>query len=143
MSKRASKAKRSPAPERIWLEQWPEAAQRDDAVHYEQTGYGDDLRGNTSGITVYVRDREQQSRLDAIAAITSLRALTLAVSGDYLRAIHVLAAGVPKRECQAAIKRWSKPNPDHEAERIKLEMHKSAKGAAELGQALNRTGRRL
>lgn len=48
------------APERLYLEQWPEEAQRSDAVHYVQTGYGDDMRGNTSRITVYVKERSRK-----------------------------------------------------------------------------------
>lgn len=45
-------------PKKLWLEQWPDRAFRDDSIHYEQTGYGDDLRGSTSRITVYVRESE-------------------------------------------------------------------------------------
>lgn len=54
-------ARRFP-PQRIYLEVWPEAAQRDTAVHFEQVGYGDDMRGNTSSIYVYERVPAQPRR---------------------------------------------------------------------------------
>ncbi len=46
-----------PPPDRIYLERWPEELERDDQIHYEQTGYGVDMRsGVTSTIHVYVRE---------------------------------------------------------------------------------------
>lgn len=50
-------------PERIWLERWPEEADRDDTIFYEQAGYGDNLRGHTSTVYVYVRE----DALDSVA----------------------------------------------------------------------------
>lgn len=44
-------------PEKLYLERWPEETDREDAIHYEQTGYGVDMRtGATSEITVYVKE---------------------------------------------------------------------------------------
>lgn len=44
-------------PKRIYVETWPERAERDTVVHFEQTGYGVDFAtGATSTITVYVRE---------------------------------------------------------------------------------------
>lgn len=48
-------SKRAASPKRLYLEQWPIETWRDDHVHYEQVGYGDDMMGNTSRITVYRR----------------------------------------------------------------------------------------
>ncbi len=42
-------------PAKLYLEHWPEEAGRDDAIHYERVGYGDDMAGHTSTIYVYVR----------------------------------------------------------------------------------------
>lgn len=99
-------SKRKP-PDRVYLEQWPEEAQRDDAVHYEQTGYGDDMRGNTSRITVYARDDGQQARLDAISMIWR-KWQRDACTPDMRKDLRVLATGSPKRELRAALKRWGK-----------------------------------
>lgn len=44
------------APDQLYLEQWPESADRDDRIFYEPTGYGEDGRGNASAITVYVKE---------------------------------------------------------------------------------------
>jgi hypothetical protein len=44
------------APDQLYLEQWPERANRDDRIFYEPTGYGEDGNGNASTITVYVKE---------------------------------------------------------------------------------------
>jgi len=44
------------APDMLYLEQWPEDAARDDRIFYEPTGYGEDGLGNSSTITVYVKE---------------------------------------------------------------------------------------
>ena len=43
------------APPKLYLEIWPAESGRDAMVHFEQTGYGDDMQGNTSRIVEYVR----------------------------------------------------------------------------------------
>jgi hypothetical protein len=46
-----------PPPDRIYIERWPEEPERDDRIHYEQTGYGVDMHtGATSEIHVYLRE---------------------------------------------------------------------------------------
>lgn len=44
------------APNQIYLEQWPEEADREDRIFFEPTGYGLDGKGNASTITVYVKE---------------------------------------------------------------------------------------
>lgn len=44
-------------PEKIYLERWPEDANREDTIHYEPVGYGIAPSGYSSRITVYVRER--------------------------------------------------------------------------------------
>lgn len=44
------------APERLYLEVWPEECDRQTAVHLEQAGYGIDMAtGASSTIHVYIR----------------------------------------------------------------------------------------
>lgn len=55
-------AKSKPLPRFLYVERWPEEAQRQDSVHYEPTGFGDDMRGNTSTITMYRRLTREEVR---------------------------------------------------------------------------------
>jgi hypothetical protein len=43
-------------PERLFLERWPDEADKHDAIHYESCGYGIDEQGFESDIHVYVRE---------------------------------------------------------------------------------------
>jgi hypothetical protein len=55
-------AKRKPLPKRIYVERWDD--EREDSIHYEPTGYGVDLRGNTSRIYVYQRVTQIELRAE-------------------------------------------------------------------------------
>ena len=88
------------APDQLYLEQWPEKVDRDDRVYYEPTGYGVDGDGNTSTITVYVKESLPEQLTQQTARL-AFKAWPVEVQRDFLEALHAEhaysagAAGVP------------------------------------------------
>lgn len=83
------------APDQLYLEQWPERANRDDRIFYEPTGYGEDGNGNTSRITMYVKERlaEQPSPQTARVAFKGWTLEAQRQFLDDLRREHAYCAG--------------------------------------------------
>lgn len=93
------------APDNLYLEQWPEESDRNDKIHYEQTGYGLDEFGRASTITVYVRESLAGKPTQQSARI-AFKSWPLDVQRDFLeglRAEHAYAAGA----ANAPFPRWS------------------------------------
>lgn len=83
------------APDQLYLEQWPERANRDDRIFYEPTGYGEDGNGNTSTITVYVKESLAAQPTQQTARV-AFKGWTLEAQRDFLaglRAEHAYCAG--------------------------------------------------
>ncbi len=63
-------------PERLYLERWPDRANRDDQVFYEPTGAGIDMRtGAESTVAVYVRSNRDDIAQGWRECIEALRAI--------------------------------------------------------------------
>jgi len=76
------------APDRLYLEQWPAPANRDDRIFYEPTGYGDDGNGNTSTITVYVKERLAEQPTQQTARV-AFKAWGLEAQSQFLNELRV------------------------------------------------------
>src|SRR5574342_78983 len=83
------------APDNLYLEQWPEESDRNDKIHYEQTGYGLDEFGRASTITVYVKESLSGKPTQQTARV-AFKSWTLEVQRQFLSALrgeHAYCAG--------------------------------------------------
>lgn len=83
------------APDQLYLEQWPEESDRNDKIHYEQTGYGLDEFGRASTITVYVKESLSGKPTQQTARV-AFKSWPLDIQAEFIRGLcaeHAYAAG--------------------------------------------------